>query len=107
MSNVVQKILQKMNLNYKLYSRKLIPNFSDLNLSTYKSQAVLINCCTRDFVFKGNIPDNISIFDLNYGETPFISYCLKNNLELLDGRELFELQAFYASDILRKELLVE
>lgn len=100
MSKVTEQALIKLHLSYRVFSRKMIPAFDQLNLkdeyiSGNEQQLLIINTCTREYVFKGDLPQDAMFWDYNYQFSPH-EY-LKNQIKLyVDGQEMLELQAQYA-----------
>lgn len=100
MSGVTAKALQKLNIKYKIYSRKKTKDFSYINLSNEyvvdeKRILLVINTCARDYIFNGALPLNTIFWDYNYN---FTSHdFLRSKVKVYkDGQEMLELQARYA-----------
>lgn len=108
MSQVVIEALNEVKCKYQVLSRKTIDNFDELNLNLYcediKKPFLIINTCSRDYVFHGQVPANALFWDLNYAFTPHLINPVFTNDNYIDGEELLLLQAKYAcafwSDIL-------
>ena len=58
---------------------------------------IIINACSRNFVFQGNIPKECVFWDLNYIYEPHF-YIKEIVKEYIDGLELLKLQAKHALD---------
>ena len=100
MSRVVQLALKDLNQTAKVYSRKLTENFSHLNLNNINlnisTTPLIINACSRDYVFSGELPRNSVFWDFNYSFPSHSSQLPSKIYEYLDGYEMLERQAFYA-----------
>lgn len=96
MARVTKIVAKHMNLPLTQLSRKISPGFSDLDLSCYREkgvQTIIINSCSRDYVFKGRVSGDEIFWDYNYSFLPH-----QNTLPLQvkayhDGQEMLELQA--------------
>ncbi len=100
MSNVAQLALKKLNIGFKVLSRKLTKDFNQLNLNNYFSlenaRPMIINTCAREYVFSGSLPKNSIFWDFNYN-FPQHSQGIFHQVEFyLDGLDMLERQAFYA-----------
>jgi shikimate dehydrogenase len=104
MSNVTQQALEKCNIvNFKIFSRKMFNHFDQLNISEIfktqhptEGQKIVINTCSRNFIFKGDIDNKTIFWDYNYNfEEHSRSLSLKTQ-QYIDGLEMLELQARYA-----------
>lgn len=100
MSRVAQLALKDLNQTVEVYSRKLTDNFTQLNFGKNNSgisiKPLIINACSRDFVFTGNLPPESVFWDFNYNFTPHSSQIPAKVHQYLDGYEMLERQAFYA-----------
>lgn len=100
MAGVTKSALDKLCLKNQVFSRRMTPDFSHLNLKEkmqLESEATLlvINTCAREYVFNGVLPDNSLFWDYNYNFEPHSSLSSKTKL-YVDGREMLNLQAEYA-----------
>lgn len=100
MSRVAQLALKDSAQAATVYSRRLTENFSRINLekdsSDISTRPLVINACSRDFVFEGNLSPNTVFWDFNYNFTPHSSSIPAKVHQYLDGYEMLERQAFYA-----------
>lgn len=109
MSNVVVAVLKEMKKTYIVLSRKKTEGFNQLNLEQFTNNNLnsflVINTCSRDFVFNGKLPSNSVFWDFNYAFTPHLSNPIFSQANYVDGEELLLLQAKYActfwSDIIK------
>lgn len=100
MANVAKVALKNLGLNFKLLSRKQTKDFNQLNLiEHYKQQSavpVVINTCSREFIFNGIIPDRALFWDFNYNFDQHSLSIPGKVHKYVDGLEMLERQAFYA-----------
>lgn len=100
MANVSTVALKSLGLNFKVLSRKKTKHFNQLNLIEYfesgSALPVVLNTCSRDFVFNGIIPDRALFWDFNYNFDQHSSTIPGKVHKYVDGLEMLERQAFYA-----------
>lgn len=103
MSKVAQVALEQLGIEYKIFSRKITEDLDQLNLTTLFAQAfkapkqkLVLNTCTREFVFSGFIDQQTIFWDFNYNFIPHSSTLPTNCQSYIDGMEMLELQAGYA-----------
>ncbi len=100
MSKLTVKVLIDKKMKYVVLSRKMTPNFGKLDLTKFHekaSQVVIINTCSRDYVFSGSLHSSFIFWDYNYSFIPH-----QNTLPSLvkfyhDGQRMLELQAIAAA----------
>ena len=97
MGKVMVKICQLKNIKYRVYSRK-IGNLNNLSLEiSNKAQGVLvINTCSREYLFNQHLPMNSVFWDLNYNMPSHESFFQKKQITYIDGLSLLEQQARHA-----------
>ncbi len=98
MSQVCQLAASECVFNFKVLSRRATIDFDNTNLipENYTKQLLIINCCSRDYVFKGAIDEQALFWDLNYNFEPHKKRLPGIVEKYKDGLELLELQAKYA-----------
>lgn len=100
MSKVTTTALKNLGLDYKLLSRKLTNDFSQLNLTKKflisTAQPIVINTCAREFIFDGILPTGTLFWDYNYNFGQHSSRISALGCNYIDGMEMLERQAFYA-----------
>lgn len=103
MSRVVQVALKKLGIEFKICSRKTEDILDQLNITEIFdkefndfNQRIVINTCSRDFIFKGQIDKKTIFWDLNYNFTPHLGSLSLKTKQYIDGLEMLELQAAYA-----------
>jgi shikimate dehydrogenase len=87
-------ILKKMSLSYDQYSRDKNVDIQNIDFSIREKPLLLINCCSRKFVFKGRFANRTIFWDMNYNFPPHQR--LSDQVVYVDGLEFLELQARYA-----------
>ena len=99
MAELTKLVAETQQIPLLQFSRKVTENFSQLDLRPFhraEIQTVVINSCSRDFIFSGNVEGSEIFWDYNYAFLPH-----KNNLSGLvkvyqDGQEMLERQALEA-----------
>jgi len=102
MARVVSHVCGKKSIPYKILSRKNYKGFENLNLINKvnsEDKTIIVNCCSRNYVFNGEIEKDFIFWDLNYSFKPHKDIFKSMECEYLDGLELLNLQAKYALDI--------
>lgn len=99
MAELTQKILDQKGLNYTQASRsKSLPDLNLMDFSALKSSTktpLIINSCSRAFVFTAPIPTKTIFWDYNYSLQAH-QQGLSSVCDYRDGLELLELQAAFA-----------
>ncbi len=98
MSRVCQLAAGTCALNAEVFSRKTTNDFDQLKLDNYNpdKQLLIINSCSRDYVFTGTVNPGAIFWDLNYNFETHKSLLGDKVKKYIDGSELLELQARYA-----------
>ncbi len=94
MANVVIHALNEMKVTYKQYSRKITDSFNQLSFD--ENNVLVINCCGRDYLYKGQLAQDSHFWDLNYNSSEQLKIIANTRAKYSDGIELLELQALYA-----------
>jgi shikimate dehydrogenase len=92
MSQITEIILKEFKIPYKIYSRKRTEHFDQLSFEN----SIVINSCSRDFIFKGKICSNVIFWDYNYSFLPHQTSLPITCERYVDGLELLQKQAKYA-----------
>ena len=100
MPRITQLTCERLGLSYEILSRsQALPDLTRLDLTNYRkadAQNIVINACSRSFVFAGTIhPDEI-FWDYNYSFGPHSSTLPSQVKSYVDGQELLRLQALAA-----------
>ncbi len=95
MAHLTKVVAKDLKIPVRQFSRKLTPDFENLDLSKINQdiQQLVINSCSRQYVFKGSLKGEEIFWDYNYS---FLSH--QNTLPSAvmayhDGQEMLELQA--------------
>ena len=104
MSEVSQFALNQIpEIEYLVYSRKKTEQFDQLNLIDVFSkqfkmsaQQLVINTCSRDYLFRGPIDKKTLFWDYNYNFNEHKLSLAPKTQEYFDGLKMLELQAQHA-----------
>ena len=96
MAHVTKLVAEDLKISLSQFSRKTHPDLSRLDVASLNKngvQTLIINSCSRDFVFQGPVSGDEIFWDYNYSFIPH-----QNSLPSLvkayhDGQEMLELQA--------------
>ncbi len=96
MATVFSMVFNQLGITYKNFSRR---EHGDLNRIKYceviSRKAVIVNCCSREFVFDSELPANSTFWDMNYSFEPHEK--LKGApFEYREGDDLLFYQAKFA-----------
>ena len=100
MSRMTRFILRSMEMECKVFSRKLGNLTSQTSLDTIfpsDKKTIIVNSCWRDFIFAGKVPGNALFWDYNYDIAEHTKY-IREKCSYKDGYSLLQLQAKYALD---------
>jgi shikimate dehydrogenase len=107
MANLSNIVLEELGIPYVQLSRRLHGNLSEYDLSMYHDenfQTIVINSCSRDFIFKGRLQGNEVFWDYNYSFSPHENSLPKRVKSYQDGQELLLIQAQEAVNFWNKHL---
>ncbi|MCO4792694.1 MAG: hypothetical protein KC493_03220 [Bacteriovoracaceae bacterium] len=100
MSIVVKLVSEKMNCELLQFSRKKTDNFSELELLDFnfknQGKVIVINSCSREYLFNGEIDSNYIFYNLNYSCPEQEKLFIGRPNQYIDGMELLEGQARHA-----------
>ena len=100
MSGITRFILDRMGMEYKIFSRRRGNLALDTSLEKVFSsdrQTVIVNSCSREFVFGGEVPSGSMFWDYNYDIDGHRKH-MGTKCSYKDGYSLLQLQAKYALD---------
>lgn len=100
MSQLTTSILDQKKMKYEILSRKKNGDISQMNLSDYVKkidQVVVINTCSRDFVFSGVLHSSFIFWDYNYSFIPHQNTLPSQVKYYHDGQRMLELRAIAAA----------
>ncbi len=89
-------LLNKLNIPHSLRSRKNGDNMTSLDLEkNFKidHQTLVINTCSRDYIFQGTIHPDFLFWDFNYDFKPHQNSLPSQVLSYEDGRRMLRFQA--------------
>lgn len=99
MSFVTLKALEKLQLKAKIVARSNHLLYVDVDLGNFfeiaDAKHIVINACSRNFIFQGNIEPDVIFWDYNYALLDHYNY-LDSKCCYIDGAELLKSQAAYA-----------
>jgi shikimate 5-dehydrogenase len=101
MAKMTQVILDQFGLFYQNYFRKRDGDISQLDLSIFEDkshQVIVVNTCSRDFVFSGKLNSKFIFWDFNYSFIPHLRSLPDKVSYYFDGFEMLERQAIAAID---------
>ena len=96
MARVTKLVAQDLNIKIQQFSRKNNVDLSQLDISILKEASVqnlIINSCSRDFVFQGKVSGDEIFWDYNYSFIPHQNSLPSRVKMYHDGQEMLELQA--------------
>lgn len=97
MARLTVMVAKALQLPFEQYSRSKGDNLSQLDLSGGRNnQTVVINCCSREFVFQGTLNSEFIFWDYNYSFLPHQSTLPSQVKSYVDGQEMLRLQALAA-----------
>jgi hypothetical protein len=99
MANLTRVVALELGIHLNQFSRRLFEGFKDLDFSKYyqmDSQPIVINACSRDYIFTGDLTGEEIFWDYNYTFAPHASLLPQLVKSYIDGQELLELQAISA-----------
>lgn len=98
MANCTKIVLQELGITFQKYTRKTDGDITKLDLSSISKPEPLlvINCCSRDYVFQGKLPSGSWFWDFNYNFQPHQNFFKNSSVQYLDGLTLLKTQAIYA-----------
>mgnify|MGYP001947929320 CR=1 FL=1 len=95
MANITKNILDEEGIEYSEYYRKKDGDISSLDLTSFKN-CLIINSCSRDFLFTGKVSSTSIFWDYNYSSWQQESVIQNMSIIYKDGLSLLKRQAFHA-----------
>lgn len=97
MARVTVLVAKLLGITFEQFSRKKGDDLRHLDLSEERqNQTVVINTCSRDFVFRGELHPNLIFWDYNYSFLPHLTSLPSQVKSYIDGQEMLRLQALAA-----------
>lgn len=103
MARVFESCLEGSQYSWMNLSRKVDGDLNEINYLNIhrglpdKKALLLINCCSRDFIFKADVPSNTVFWDMNYS-FPEHENLSGRGMKYLSGLDLLFWQAKFAAD---------
>jgi shikimate dehydrogenase len=100
MSEITQNLLKIKCHPYQVFSRKLNSDFIGLDIpdkiGPAHGQVIVVNTCSREFIFSGKLSPDYLFWDYNYNFLPHPEELPSKTLQYIDGLSMLRLQAKYA-----------
>ncbi len=97
MARVTVLVAEALKISFEQYSRKRGNDLAHLDLSApTENQTVVINCCSREFVFLGALNSDHIFWDYNYSFLPHQTTLPNKVKSYINGQEMLRLQAIAA-----------
>lgn len=100
MAKITQLTCEALGVSYQILARSPeLPDISRLDLRSFRkedSQNLIINACSRSFVFSGSLDSDDIFWDYNYSFLPHSNSLPSQVKSYEDGQELLRLQAMAA-----------
>jgi shikimate dehydrogenase len=96
MARIIKHIARELALSFDQFCRNTHGDLTHLDIAKFLPQSsnlLIINCCSRDFHFQGNLPSDCYFWDLNYN-LQYHQDTLPNKCDrYIDGTSLLVAQA--------------
>ncbi len=105
MANLTKLLCENLSLRFLVVSRKTSPDLAQLNLKKFHqvgNQLLVINACSRDFIFEGEASGDEFFWDYNYKFLPHQNTLPFKVKSYWDGQEMLYLQAYHAANFWRE-----
>ena len=93
MARLTELVASELNLPLQRIARSLGDDMQNLDLSYLKGQPLIINACSRNFIFQGKLSSKAIFWDYNYNFVPHQKSLPSQVMTYLDGLSLLRLQA--------------
>lgn len=99
MARLTRGVARNLGIPYRQFSRRKGDDLTQLDLSQSEDhQTIVINTCSRDFIFRGKLAPSQIFWDFNYSFLPHQSSIPVQVKTYVDGQEMLRLQALAAID---------
>jgi shikimate dehydrogenase len=95
MASITKAVLKERNISFKQYFRQRDGDISELDLSSSKN-VLVINSCSRSFLFKGKLSEDSTFWDYNYSSKEQEEVIRNIGINYVDGLSLLKKQAEHA-----------
>jgi shikimate 5-dehydrogenase len=97
MARLTVMVAKSLVIPFEQYSRGKGDDLAHLNLSMKRDKpTIVINCCSRNFVFSGSLNPDLIFWDYNYSFMPHQTTLPSQVKSYIDGEEMLRLQALAA-----------
>lgn len=96
MARLTQLVAHELGIKFKVYSRGQKDDMSCLDLQKdFRShqQVVVVNACSRQFIFQGSLHPEFIFWDFNYNFIPHQNTLPSQVKTYVDGQEMLRIQA--------------
>lgn len=96
MARMTELVADELKISWREFSRKADGDISKLDLKPHRKpdcQNIVINACSRDFVFQGELSSDDIFWDYNYSFLPHQNTLPMRVKSYQDGQEMLTLQA--------------
>jgi shikimate dehydrogenase len=98
MARVWQEILEQFSLPFVQFYRKKHGALDQLDLS-HLSHSLIINCCSRDYIFAGKMDSSSLFWNMNYSLPQQEKLITSLGCPYRDGLDLLKMQAIHATQL--------
>jgi shikimate dehydrogenase len=93
MAKMTKIVAENLSIPLTQLSRRTHPDFASFDLGGAQAGRLVINACSRDFVFKGRLTPSDEFWDFNYSFSPHERTIPSQVKKYYDGQEMLRLQA--------------
>jgi shikimate dehydrogenase len=102
MAKLTILVADALGINYQQFARSQGDDVTKLDLSRQQMPLLVINACSRDFIFNGKLPASALFWDYNYSFLPHQTTLPSLVKSYIDGEEMLRLQAIEAVNFWRE-----
>lgn len=99
MARMTELVANSLGIAWKEFSRRSDGDISKIDLRPFRKkgvQNIVINSCSRDYVFQGELSSSDIFWDFNYSFLPHQNTLPNKVMAYHDGQEMLKLQALEA-----------
>lgn len=97
MAKIFVTLFNELKIEFRHFYRAQNGDLNKVNFQTLKENFVLINCCSRKFIFEADLPRNTIFWDMNYSFEGHKTLKESKSIQYLDGLDLLLEQARFAT----------
>lgn len=102
MAKLTELVADDLKIPLRMFARSMGTDLKNLDLSTQPVPLMVINACSRDFIFTGKLPATALFWDYNYAFLPHQKTLPSLVKSYIDGEEMLRLQATHALNFWRE-----